>query len=126
MRKATVFGISAGAVFLVWGAWSCGLTNTRLLRSSERIRASLVERLPLGLPRIEVLRYLESRGCLVWDESKAHGYMLGDYRERGKSHVSAVLGRYTLVFKTDVVAYFGFDESGRLCCLDVRKDTLAP
>ncbi len=105
------------------GIW--GYSNS-LLRSEASIQRSLLRETPLGSSRDDCLAFAGER---VWGTRVRlnGGFMKQDSLKPieivGDTSFSANLGHYWLPFRTDVEAFWGFDASGRLVEIWVRKST---
>jgi hypothetical protein len=118
-----------GSILLIAVLWLAvnGLGSLRWFRSSAQIQAGLLADVPLGSSYETVRRYIESQGFKLLSASKTAGYLSKENEGVGRAHLFAELGGYRLIFtRTDVAAYFGFDGSGRLLAVDVRKYNEGP
>ena len=80
---------------------------------------------PLGTPSNDVRAFLEQRGWLDHNYAGTTGFYRQEPGEPprviGVSSLHARLGYYYLSLRTDVTAYWGFDDNGRLVDVWVRK-----
>jgi hypothetical protein len=105
-----------------------------LSKSEERIRANLLEIMPIGTDMQEVVRVAEgnNRWTISW-VNENYGYlMLGaipypgsdndDERTVGVKSMRVILGHYTdVIVGTHVLAFFAFDEDDRLVDIAIWK-----
>jgi len=120
----------AAFVLLFVGCSSVG----PLSRSEEKIRASVLKRTHLGCSSDQVYAFIKEQHWQVDGESPDNGFhktfvgRAGSV-EVGSSYVSCDIGVTHFVFfpfATDVLAYWGFDKSGRLIDVWIDQQTDAP
>lgn len=100
--------------------------STLAFRSTDAIRAELLDEVPIGSPAAEVERLLSRRGL---DLRKGGVLMQSDrlLPEPGNgSLISAHLGTYYFVWRTDVVAYWVLDDDQRVKEVVVSRFLDAP
>jgi len=108
-----------------------GLDNRRAIlavQSAGQIRAELLEKTPLGSDIATVDRLIIER---VFKDR--HSYELRHpsepllfWRGPASGYVSATIGTYCLIWRTDVVAYWVLDENRRVTEVVVEKHFDAP
>ncbi len=101
-----------------------------LCRSDEKIRASVLKRTPLRCSRDQVYAFIKQHRWPVYYESRDRGFMMSrpgqPSVEVGSRAVGCELGVTHFVyfpFETTVLAYWGFDKSGRLIDLWIDQQT---
>ena len=78
---------------------------------------------PAGSSRDAVMRYVQRERFRVMDASPVTSWTDRFVRERGgASYLKVYLGHYRSVFRVDVIAYYIFDQSGRLKEIVIIKD----
>ena len=100
-----------------------------LQRSEVTIRTSLLRETPLGSSAVDVRAVVARHGWLNHSYRGQTGYMLQQSGKPaevvGVSSICGDLGHYGFPFRTDVTAFWGFDESDRLIDVWVWKTTNA-
>jgi len=114
---AVLAAVVAGAIVL----------STPLRRSEEHLREALLTETPLGAEFDEVRLLLNARGWLD-DRHHEHIGFLKQVPGRktevvGLRSLRAHLGHYRAPYRTDVTAFWGFDEEGKLVDIWVWKTT---
>ena len=104
-----------------------------LCRSDERIRASILRQTPIGCTSDQVRAFIKQHGWPIDYESRDRGFMKRrpgcnetHSVEVGSSAIRCVLGDTRFVFfpfVTTKLAYWGFDQSGRLIDVWVDQET---
>jgi hypothetical protein len=132
-RQSTLLCCLATALVLV--LVSCS-TARPLSRSDEKIRASILKRMPLGCSSDQVRAFIKEKHWSVYSESRDKGFVMrrpgqneAYSAEVGSSFVACELGATHFVmfpFETTKYAYWGFDKSGRLIDVWVDENTDAP
>ena len=107
-----------------------------LCRSEEKVRASILKRTPLGCSRVQVSAFIKQQRWTIYSEGRYEGFMTRPPGQDGTHSVAAGttfvardIGTTHLVmfpFATDVLAYWDFDNSGRLIDVWVDQQTDAP
>jgi hypothetical protein len=102
--------------------------SNSLLRSDASIRRSLLKHTPLGTSRDDCFTFVEKQGWTAgWGLSESMWQNPNKPKEMVVvSSFGVDLGHYTLVLRTDVEAFWGFDASNRLVDVCVRRSTDAP
>ena len=112
-----------------------------LYRSEESIRKTLLRITPLGTDMEKALKVIKRK--VQWNVSYIdyeHGYFAQRWSKEAEEHylttgeplvigvmsIEVYLGGYWAFFITDVTAFWGFDESGKLIDICVAKDTDSP
>lgn len=109
------------------------LITNPLLRTDKRIRENLFKELPMGTKMEDVIKYIEDKeewevDWILYDRgfyysAQRNGPIKGKSREIGEKNIRANMGSFRIIFVTDVVVHFGFDEESKLIEIWVRKDT---
>jgi len=127
MRKHIWIALSAVIIVLI----VLGLSNS-LRHSAEYTRERLLKQTPIGTSVEDVIKINKKR---IWRTidwiSYEHGYGIDKWNtpsESGKTTIGVKsirvhLGTYWVLFRTDVIVFYGFDEYSKLVDLHVRKDT---
>ena len=96
-----------------------------LWMSAESIRGWMLTQVPLGASMEQTERFISERG---WNRHYSWHGVPSEISEKvfpgvsGSRIIGAVLGNYQgIPFHIDLDAYWGFDASGRLVALRVRK-----
>jgi hypothetical protein len=92
--------------------------------SESRIQNMLLAETPVASSKSEVARFIRGRN---WSSERSHreefGIPKGGGKLVGSSSIKVYLGSYQdIPFRAHVVAYWGFDEDGRLIEIWVRKE----
>jgi hypothetical protein len=108
-----------------------------LRQSKEHIIDKLLQNTPIGTNMDDVLSFVGSNrkwrivskrdtGILVLNGSPSFpSHLISNEDERviGVKSIRVHLGYYQTIFRTDVEAYYAFDENSRLITIAVKKDT---
>jgi hypothetical protein len=125
MSRRRRFLVGAACAVLALLAWSI---PWRWLQSPEAIQASLCLITPLGSDLASVESALARQG--LSGQRRGIGYVRQDPgavdRAVGASSLRVVLGHYRLRHRTDVVAYWAFDQGGKLEDIWVSKTPAEP
>ena len=119
--------LTVAALSLAILGGGCLLISQSLLRSESNIRASLLKRTPIGSDAAEVRSCVQSSGWLDPRYIGSSGFLKQEPGRRneivGVSSICGQLGHYWLPFRTDVTAFWGFDNAGKLIDVWVWKTT---
>lgn len=102
-----------------------------LRQSKNMIRKNILDGIPLGTTMRDATQIIENR--FKWKIDYVNykcGYSVdhdgipgeGMGITIGKMYIRIHLGNYRNIFRTDVVAYLGFDDDSKLIDVSVRKD----
>lgn len=128
-RKTKILVASITLVIAVAGVW---FVRPSLRRPESSIRASLLKETPLGSTSQEVRAVVEKRGWLDHGYAGSTGFLKQNPGvpavEVGVTSLRGELGHYwelprPLPFRTDVTAFWGFDNERHLIDIWVWKTT---
>jgi hypothetical protein len=103
-----VLAVLSAAILL--GAFSRPIA---LMLPKETIRSYLLDQLPPGTSKAEVLRFVRDRGLTL----------RADVKTPDTRFMRVHLGMYRFPFRTDVVAFMHLDDDDEVIDIDVQKHT---
>jgi hypothetical protein len=97
-------------------------------RTPAEVETFLRQQTPIGTPQAQVLTWLRERDIdpEVHESTVEPGSDYPPTEVGGSSFVQESVGHYRTPFRTDVEAFYIFDNKGRLADLRVRKSTDGP
>src|SRR4051812_18503542 len=107
-------------VALVLAAWGCWIW-TPLRLGNDALQWWVEHRVPLGTDIVRARDLIRSSGWEVKGEWKQTEPSINFGTRKGSRVIYAYLGHFRSVFRVDVDAFFGFDSSGKLVEVHIRR-----
>ena len=123
-RSAIIW--SAVALIACAAVFAVVITNWHWYGSPDQIESHLLAETPLGSSEEAVLSYLSEKAESVkepWRGPVTPNTLYPPNTVAGSSFITAVVGKYSVVFETSVEAFYIFDSDRRLVEIAVRKTT---
>lgn len=119
IHKQTIFATLGLILLAISGCTGFSLLKARAFSSAAEIEKNLWNELPKEPYQSDVRQYAASRGYEIREDREGVGaYVHEENRAYGSSRIVVDLDSYLITY---VDASFGFDESGKLIKIHVRK-----